>query len=607
MHTLLRRQLVWGIVTFAFFLPLKGQEQGSVRDLATQYGIRAEFLDDTNNLIQYLNALQVQLANSGSDNHALTDTCVALNARLATFNLALQHDYRRNGDTLWLSRTTFATDYRQYAARISRLSAIALRRAYNYIQRETAVADSISQSAIHLRLDSIRRNHNHILSTCDGIGVYDKNRLKELKDIYYAYLSVYNRYDFSSSTASRNQSDEHYLQSLSDFQGFQDDLIHDLLSPDNIPTQISEFANTLRIRCGRNHLDVLRSYQRVARQIIIPVDFSSVIQYYNYVERLLDTRNWQQAYLSAINLRERMDSNSARIIELYSRKSFNSPAAFRKAADTYRDVEATVSSIPTFSNTEGANTFLSNLSTFVDIIQQGYIDDYARVDAIYRHGDSIIHACSMRYSDVAKAYRRITDTYVIIPTYRTVDEAQRHRESMNTFQKMQRQFDTILQLRRDIDIARDSIADGWSSHISLYNGYQNIRKQFNISPSFINTAGGSLFIRSLQQHRELQRHCISAINKTMVFQGLEAETDILIKPYRNLSKAYKTMKNSYITVRTILRPDDLYLYEEQYDNFARIQRAFLTTLKKGDAAATDARMKGVNDIRHIQLILGLSD
>ena len=598
----MKRILLLLVLSSYLLPPLVAQEQASVRDLAPQYGIRPEFLDDTNNLIQYLEALGVP-----GDNHALTDTCVALNARLATFSLALQHDYRHKGDTLWLSPTTYATDYRRYSARISRLSAIALRRAYSYIQRETAVADSISQTALHQRLDSIRRNHNLIVSTCDGIGIRDKNRQKELKDIYYAYLSVYNRYDFSSYSSGRSQPDERYMQTLSDFQGFQEDLIHDLLSPDNIPAQIENFINTLRVRCGRNHLDVLRSYLRVARQTSTPVDFSSVIQYYDYIERLLDTRNWQQAYLTAINLRERMDSNSARIIELYSRKSFNSPAAYRKAADTYRDVEATISSIPTFSTSEGANTFLTNLTTFVDVIQQGYIDDYRRVDAIYNHGDSIIRACSMRYSDVAKAYRRLADTYVIVPTYRTVDETHRHGEAVRTFQMLQRQFDTILLLRRDIDAARDSIADGWSSHITVYNGYQNIRKQFSITPTFINASGASQYIRRLHDYREIQSHCLVAINRYLIFQGLDNEIDIFIKPYRNFQKAYKTMKDKYITVRTIVRPDDLYLYEEQHHNFERIQRAFLATLKKGDAAATDARLKGETDLRRIQLTLGLSD
>ena len=598
------KKLLVLLILCSYALLLPAQEKGSVRDLAPLYGIRPDFLDDTANLNKYLEELAAATPGLGADNHTLTDTCVSLNARLATFNLALQHDYRRRGDTLWLSANTYATDYRLYASRIAQLSSIALRRAYSFIQRETFVNDSLSQTALQLRLDSIRRNHNLIVSTCDGIGVRDKNRQKELKDIYYAYLSVYNRYDLTSARTNKLGEDTEELRS---FQGFQEDLIHDLLGADNIPARISNFTNTLRTRCGRNHLDVLRSYQRVFRQTAEPVEFSNIYEYYNYIDRLLETRNWQQAYLTAIDLRERMDSNSRYIISLYTQRKATGSPAYRKAADTYRDVEATINSIPAFTNNIDASTFITNLENFVSVIQQGYIDDYARVDAIVTHGDSIIRACSMTHSDVAKSYRRLADTYVIIPTYRTTDEAIRHGEALRTFQKLQRQFDTILILRRELDAGRDSIADGWSSHLAIYNGYQNIRKQFTAPPAFINTAGGSEYIAHLREHRAIQRHCITAIYRNLVYQGLDAQINTLIKPYRNFRKAYSALKDHYITRRTIVRPEDVLYYEQQYMDFARIQQAVLASLRGNDVAATDARLKGLTDPRRIELVLGLSN
>ena len=573
---------------FSIFNSAQAQVQGSVRDLAPHYGVRAEFLDDTLNLTRYLQGLNV-------DNHTLTDSCVSINARLTTMSLALQHDYRRRGDTLWLSTTVYATDYALYASRLSQLSAIALRSAYHYIERETTVNDSISHTELQLRLDTIRRNHNLIVSTCDGIGVRDKNRQKELKDIYYAYLAVYNRYDFSA-----RQVDDEQMQKLKNFQEFQEDLTNDLLTSDNLPYHIANFTNVLRARCGRNHLDVLRSYQRVFRQNAEPVEFTSIYGFYDYIERLLDIRNWQSAYLTAIDLRDQMDSNSRRIINLYSKR-------YRKAADTYREVEATINAIPAFTNSIDANTFITNLDNFVNVVQQGYIDDYVRLDAIATHGDSIIRACSMRYSDVAKTYRHISQLYVIIPTYRTTDEAYRHRQNLYTFQTLQRQFDTILQLRTLIDAGRDTIADGWSSHMTIYNGYQNIRKQYNTPPSFVSIQGASQYITQLQEHRAIQRHCIMAINRYLVYQGSDAQIATLIKPYSNFKKAYSTLKNHYITVRNILRPEDILLYNQQYIDFYRIQQAFLKSLSSSDVAANDYRLKGITDPHRIELILGLSN
>ena len=213
----------------------------SMRDIAPEFGIRADFLDDTIHLVRYLDTLT-------GDNHTHTDTCVTLNARLMTMQNSIRYDFRHSKDTIWIDATTYLSDYNDYGQRIDDLSAMLLRRAHIYIEREHLRTDSLQQSAINITKDSISRQHRTIVNACDGIGISDKTRQKELKDLYYAYLSVYNRYDFSM-----RRGDSAYVNDLNEFSAFQKHIINNLLSNNNYTSRINSFANTLRIRCGHNH------------------------------------------------------------------------------------------------------------------------------------------------------------------------------------------------------------------------------------------------------------------------------------------------------------------------------------------------------------------
>lgn len=569
-------------------MPLPAQVQVSVRHLAPRYGIPPQILDDTLQLHQYLQSLP-------PDNHALTDTCVTLNARLTTLGIALQHDYPHRGDTLVIAADTIATDYNAYMRRIPQLSAIALRYAYRYIERQTFIADSIQKSSLNQLLDTIRRNHHRIVTTCDGVGVRDKKQQKQLKDIYYAYLSVYNRHDLTS-----HNNDTSRLLQLRHFSHFQDDLYNDLLAPANIPERIADFTNTLRQRCGRAHLDVLRSYQRSFRQSADPIDFSTITQYYDYIERQLSILEWQSAYLRTIDLREQMDSNSQRIVTLYGKHN-------RQATDTYKQIISTINTVPAFTSNEEAQAFTTALSEFVNVVQQCYLRDHDALLAISRHGDSIIRACSHRHSDIAKAYRNIAQGFNLTPAYRTPAQAEHFRHNILLMQTLQRQYDTILNYRQLIESRRDTIATNWSAHLTLYNGYQNIRKRYSAAPSFSTVAEGSQYIAMMQEHIALQQHCITAIQRQLIFQGLDNQVTDLTRAYRNIRKAYRTLKKHYFTVRSITNADELLLYDQQYILFEPMQRAFLAAAQDPDAPATDSRLKGVGDAYKIKLILGMTE
>lgn len=562
----------------------------SVKDLAPSFGINPLFLDDTAFAAQYLDTLN-------ADYHTLTDSCVAVNARVLAFQSVMMYDYPHRNDTVWVTDRIYLSDYNHYAGKLSDLSAFVLRRAHEYIEREHKQQDALQQSTTLLVKDTIARRHRTIVNACEGFGVSDSERKKELKDLYYAYLSVYNRYDLSATNASEN-----YAKGLSAFAAFQQHIIDNLLVSNNINNRIKNFTNTLKIRCGRTHSDVLRSYQRVFRQSAQSVAFSTVPEYYDYIDSLQTVIQVQEAYLKVIDLREKITANSDRISRQYGSR-------FHDVVKTYREVAASVNTLPAFTTLYGANDFLGNMQEFIQV-QEYYIADYDRLMAIREHGDTIVRRCSMRYSDVSKAYNTMLADIGLksgtpMPSYRTVDDALRFSYEMDRFETIQRQYDTIIDLRREIDRLKDTISKGWMSHMTVYNGYQTIRRQTVVTPSFIDAPGGSQFIRDLRDFADTQQKCIEAIRLNSEYRRLDDAVVPAIQPYRNIRRIYPRIEKAYITVKAINHVSELYVYCRQLEAFISVQNALLELAQSNRAHNIDAQLGNTKDIDKAEKILGL--
>ena len=440
----------------------------SVKDLAPAFGVNPLFLDDTAMAAQYLDSIN-------TDYHTLTDTCVAINARVLAFQSVMMYDYPHRNDTVWVSDRIFLNDYDLYSGKLSDLSTFVLRRAHDYIEREHKQQDDLQQSTTLLVKDTIARQHRTIVNACEGFGVTDSDRK---------------------------------IKALSRFATFQQHIIDNLLVSNNVSNRIKNFYNTLKIRCGRTHTDILRSYQRVFRQSPQSISFSTVKEYYGYIDSLEAVMQVQEAYLKVIDLREKITANSDRISRQYGSR-------FHDVVKTYREVSESVNTIPAFTTLYGANDFLNRMEEFIQV-QEYYISDYNRLMLIREHGDTIVRRCSLRYSDVSKAYNTMLSDLSLksgtpIPNYRTVDDAMRFSSEMDRFEAVQRQYDTVIDIRKEIDRNKDSIGKGWMSHMVVYNGYQAIRRQTVVTPSFIDMAGGAQFIRDLRDFVDTQQKCLEAI------------------------------------------------------------------------------------------------
>ena len=577
------------VLTFYLLLLLGSHAQQpipvSLRELAPSFGIRPIFLDDTIHLLRYLDSL-------GGSNPAMTDTCVTINAKLMAMENVLLYEYRHQNDTVWIDATHYIDDYSIYTLRIKTLSETVLRRAHDYIEREHIRQDAIQQSSLNLLKDTIQRNHRTIINACEGIGISDKARKKELKDLYYAYLAVYNRYDLSN-----RRGDSSYVSSLGRFVRFQQSVIDHLLGNDNYTARINNFTNTLRVRCGHTHSDVLRSYQRVFRQVTPQPTFASLREYNDYIQSLQNIIDIQNSYLTVIDLREQISATSKRIVSLYSPN-------FRDAAKTYQEVAATINTIPAFTSKPEAELFIHSLNEFIQV-QTSYLNDFDRLKAIQQHGDSIIRSSSSKYSDIAKAYKQTRDANPIAPKYRTLDDAMRFQTEMSGFETIQQQYDTILAMRRLINATQDTISKGWMSHLTAYNGYQNIRKHYVLTPTFIDRSGGQQFIAQLDDYYDMQLSCLRAIRLYDQYRQLDATLQPDLQSFRNIRKAYSRLESTYLTIKAINHLSELYLYIRQLEAFISVQEHLTELLKGTEAHVIDNRLRNIRENEQIEAILGL--
>ena len=562
----------------------------SVKNVAPAFGIQPRFMDDTLVVARYLDSL-------GSDNQSLTDTCVALNARVLAFQNVMLHDYRHTGDSVWMDSRRCLVDYEHYRQKLNDLSSFVLHRAHSYIENAHLHRETVQQNSFILRKDTIARLHRTIVNACEGFGVNDADRKKELKEIYYAYLSVYNRYDLSN-----NRYGDSYLDELDEFVTFQNHLINNLLGTGGFRSRIKNFPNTLRIRCGHTHSDVLRSYQRVSARPAAPVSFSTIGGYYLYIDSLQRVLHVQDCYLTVVDLREKITANSERINTLYGSR-------FRQVVKTYQEVVGSINVVPAFTTQQAADNFISTMKEFIKV-QDCYLSDYNRLSLIKEHGDTIARRCAVRYSDVSKAYNKMVEelypkSQTPIPAYRSIDDAARFVKELDYFEHLQRQYDTVILLRKQITDLGDSVSRGWMTHMTVYNGFQTIRKQVVLTPSFINPSEGSRFIHDLSDFVETGEKCLEAIRLLDESKRLDNLVTVAIQPYRNIRKAYSRLEKAYLTINAINHASEVYNYCRQLDAFITVQKGLLETAKGIDVQGVDTRLRNISDIDIIEQILGL--
>lgn len=576
----------------------------SVRDLLPNYGLQPEIVDDTAALMDYLDS-------QPQDYVALTNLCVSLRTKAQRAVSSLENDYDKHDDMVWLDSVTVLADYSIYEYRLRRLADLAARMSIRYSRleqqrieaereaaRQRAIEEARRQQEERDRMaDNLRANielHNRaILNATLGNGITDKTKLKELKDIYYSYLMVYNKYDLTPGHAT-----DDIIMRLDELNSFQNDILENVLGENSLLYQIENFKNVLKMRCESSNNDVYRSYTRVFKRTSVPVSFADVSEYSDYINRLQTVVQVQQRYLQTLELRATIAAGSDAIAARYGKK-------YRDALNTYRDVLATVNQLPAFTTNAESLLFIHSLEEFIEA-QQVYLDDYAALEELSARADSIMSGSQARFRDVAEAYRNIEPMLRVVPAFKDASGAALFDARIEEVRRVQQCYMRVITLRNRIADNDDSLNAARKLSRTLATGYRDLRRAAVLQPQFYSVERGEAFIAQLEGFLETQQLCLNIMDKLRVIDANERTITGKDNTYRNIARAYQTIEKAYNGMTEIVSTDDLRRYNMQCDNTIEMQQAFIKTMHSPTAEDCDKLLRRETDVKKIKLAVGLN-
>ena len=575
----------------------------SVRDILSNYGLDTAWVDDTAKAMQYLNE-------QPQDYVALTNLCVSIRTKAQSVIRSIENDYQLRDSIIWIDSSTVLADYPIYEYRLRRLAELMGRMSIRYSRLEQQRIEAEKEAARQRAIEEARRqqeerdrtadelrssielHHRAIITACDGAGITNKAKLKELKDLYYSYLMVYNKYDLAPTHATNEG-----IAKLDELNAFQNDLLENVLGQNSLPNQIENFKNILKVRCENGNNDVYRSYTKVFKHTSVPVTFADVREYSDYVNRLRTITTIQARYIQTLDLRATIAAGNEAIATRYGKK-------YRDIVNAYRDVLSTVNQLPSFTTNAESILFIQSLESFIEA-QQIYLDDYSLLEDISARGDSIVRGSQSRFHDVVDAYRSIENSLRPIPKFKDADGALIYEQELEEVRNVQQCYLQVIKLRDIIARNEDTLTNARKADRILYNGYRLLRRQVDLRPQFTNHERGHSFLNMLNEHIEIQQLCLSTLAKLKNIDENEKFITGKDNRYHNISKAYQRIRKTYNGVEEITNTEDLRRYSRQCDYILEMQEAFSKTMRSQTAAESDNKLKRENDIEKIRLVIGL--
>ena len=602
------------LVLMFFPLLVLGQRPGSssvptvlsVGDILPNYSIDTLWVNDTAGIMNYL-------AGQPQDYVALTNLCVSIRTRVQQAIKSIENDYDHRDSLIWIDSSTVLSDYSIYEFRLRRLADLMGRMSIKYSRMEQQRIEEEKEAARKRALEEARRqqeernqmaadlrssitvHHRSIISACDGAGLTDRTKLKNLKDLYYSYLMVYNKYDLSPSNVTSEG-----IAKLDELNAFQTDLLENVLGQNSLPYQIENFKNILKVRCEKDNSDIYRSYSKVFKHTTVPVSFADIKEYNDYINRLRTVINIQQRYMQTIDLRATIASGSAAIEKMYGKK-------YRNIVSAYRDVERTVNMVPAFTTNAESLLFIQGLEEFA-AAQQRYLAAYGHLEEIGQRSDTIMaRSTAKSYTgDVAAAYRDVAPMLIPTPMFSNTEGANHYDDQLEASRQVQQCYLEVLDLRRTVAANEDSIVASRKVDRTLANGYRDLRKQSDYTAfGFVTLDDGQRYIGQLRSYIEMQRLCLAVADKLKTIENNRESIGSLGAQWRNITKSYSRMEKVYRAIDDIGTLEDLNRYSRQCDAIVAMQQAYMALLKSDLAEDTDARLKRENDVEKIKLIIGV--
>ena len=578
----------------------------SVGEIMGNYGIDTAWLGDTVGIIAYLDAQEQNYVE-------LTNLCVSIRTRAQKAINSIENDYPFRDSLIWLDSNTVLADYPIYEYRLRSLADLMAQKSTYYSRKEQkrieaekeaarqrAIAearrqqDERNQTASNLR-SNIELHHRAIVTACDGAGITDKAKLKELKDLYYSYLMVYNKYDLGTGNAT-----DESIAKLDELNSFQNDLLEKVLGQNSLPYQIENFKNILKVRCENGNNDIYRSYSKVFKHTSVPISFADVKEYEDYVNRMHTVINVQQRYLQTIDLRATISSNTEAIVSRYGKK-------YKQIAATYKEVVRGINTLPAFTTNAESVLFIDNLNRFIEA-QQLYLDFYPEIEEVTLRSDTIMKRCAAQskvLGDISSYYSTIRESLLPIPQFSDAEGASIYEAQLDETRQIQREYLDVISRRQTISANDDTIYSMRKLDKVLANGYKLLRKQVDLKPSFNTIERGRSYLDMLDDHIDMQNLCFTIIGKLKQIQAQEKSIAGKDTPYRYISKAYNRMYKVYYAVSEITNTEDLRRFGRQCDYILEMQEAFMDAMHSPQAADIDSKLRKESAIDKIKLIIGL--
>lgn len=611
--------------------------RGSTKDSLLSYCLKASALA----LLLFISTLShaqsvvrlsagIYLGTMGVDTVAITDTTLLLHKlnnvkggyvakadsaqymanRMQVALTGMNNSGEYRDSVLWIDETSCYYNYLNYKHQLETSIATAKHFASvnqqlerERIERERREAEEKARREAKQRQDALDKQlqevkdavidqHTQIESICIANGVTDKAKVKALKDIRYSYLPIYNKYDVSPTQGSITN-----IGTLTELKDFQRHLLDSILGPASYPTQIENFIGTLRTRCGKNHSDLLKSYQRVFKKVALPSSFSNLTDYWNFVRQMREIAQVQQEYITAIELRETI-SNKTTNIQNHCGKQH------KDVFESYNTVLHSLDQVPTFSTLGESDMFLGSLREFVQV-QDQYIVSINRLTAIELRGDSIINICGKKLADVADAYKELSANTSFIPTYRSLAGATFFHNSLRDFEQLQEDYITIIGLRNIVKIKADSIFNCKMSPKGLTSAYKDIQSRTVFTPCFTTHNQALNHIELFNYHIEQQNNFLLIQEKYAQIENNTLTIKNQSKNAPNINKAYNILLKTYDLSVKIYGANDIEKYLKLQNKVLEMQKPFVNAVMGSSKEIYNNALKGEKDPAHIRATMGL--
>ena len=482
----------------------------STRDVLPNYGIDTAFVDDTSTFVVHLMSME-------GDYNELQETCRQWVLKIQKTVMELTTDYPRKDSVIWIDSSICIVDWNRYEPKLHDLIAVARHYKNYYAAREQErIAEEerllkekaeiearqrqqLLEIQVSQMIEGVDQRHRRIINECRTDGIHDKARVKELKDIYYAYLTVYNQYDL----AQRKFTDDHVrqLQELSDFQMH---LLDSVLGFGAYNARIENFKNELRLACGERHADIYKSYCKVFKRTQVPITFSNIDEYHQYIKSVYEVKSVQDDYLSVIALRDSIRMTGDSIVVLAGKNH-------RDVATAYQSSQDAALQTPGFTTHREGEYFLSRMRLFRQV-QRQYFTSIDLRNEIMRHGAIIYKAKGVPRS-LVNYYKTMEELSPLSPDFSTPQGGEEHIKVLRGFRALQDTFIVTIARNDTIEQSAKRIKLIGKSCVNISRAYNKLSKEaFDIQPQILNNADLEKYINQQKAFMRLQRQFLIILN-----------------------------------------------------------------------------------------------